>query len=350
MEAVNYKFSLTRRKEVIIHLVFWLLLAYFSFFQIDRNSPFYFSFKPSDIFTVSWSLVFVISFYFHYWLVMPRIFKNFEWKKVAIGFLVAVLFFVGLRFLVEEVLLELLFGRSNYFKETSGWYYFYDNLYYSTFPIIPGTLIWLIIFLVRLLEYNNFVLEEKKNTEVKFLKAQLNPHFMFNTLNNIYSLVYFNSEKALPAIEKLSNIMRFTTYESQKERINLQEEIDYIRSLIDLEQLRQDKEFLVDMKLDLENPQQQIPPLLLTPLVENALKHSPAATKKETQVEIVLEQRESGLKLVVTNEIGDQNKDKTGGIGLENLKRRLLLHYPEKHNLLLTRLEPKFIAELTIQY
>lgn len=218
MEAAHYKVGLTPRKELVIHLFFWFLLTYFTLLQVDRNSPYYFAIERTDIYTVSWALVFVISFYFNYFLVMPRVFKSFSWKKVALGFFCSYVFFVSIRFLIEEVLLEVLFGLSNYFEDTPGWYYLYDNLYYSTFPLIPGALIWLIVFLVRLLEYNNLILEENRTTQVKFLKAQLNPHFIFNTLNNIYSLVYFRSEKALTAIEKLSGIMRFTTYESQKEK------------------------------------------------------------------------------------------------------------------------------------
>lgn len=236
---------------------------------------------------------------------------------------------------------------SNYSEGTSGIYYLYDNLYYSSFPLIPSTLLWLIIFLIRILEYNNFILEEKRNTEVKFLKAQLNPHFMFNTLNNIYSLVYFNSEKALPAIEKLSGIMRFTTYESQKERIPLEEEMRYIESYVELEQLRQQVAPLVRIDCKVENRQLKIPPLLLAPLVENALKHG---KMKKHPVEVLLEQRGKQLHVRVINEIGDQKKDKVGGIGLENLRMRLAVYFPKRHQLLLRKENNKFIAELEIEF
>lgn len=212
MDSVRFRNSLTFRKEVIIHVFFWLLLGYFTLVTVDRSSTFNLSVVTPDIFAISWALVFITSFYFNYVLVMPRTFRNFHWRKALLGFLINYFFFTGIRFLLEEVFIEILFGMSNYSEGTSGIYYLYDNLYYSSFPLIPSTLLWLIIFLIRLLEYNNFILEEKRNTEVKFLKAQLNPHFMFNTLNNIYSLVYFNSEKALPAIEKLSGIMRFTMH------------------------------------------------------------------------------------------------------------------------------------------
>lgn len=182
---------------------------------------------------------------------------------------------------------------------------------------------------------------------MKFLKAQLNPHFMFNTLNNIYSLVYFNSAKALPAIEKLSGIMRFTTYESQKERIPLEEEMRYIESYVELEQLRQQVAPLVRIDCKVENRQLKIPPLLLAPLVENALKHG---KMKKHPVEVLLEQRGKQLHVRVINEIGDQKKDKVGGIGLENLRMRLAVYFPKRHQLLLRKENNKFIAELEIEF
>ena len=349
MEAAHYKLGLTPRKELVIHLFFWFLLTYFTLLRVDRNNPFYFAIETPDIYNVSWALVFIMSFYFNYFLVMPRVFKNFSWKKVPLGFFCSYVFFVTIRFLIEEVLLEVLFGLSNYFQGTPGWYYLYDNLYYSTFPLIPGALLWLIIFLIRLLEYNNLILEENRNTQVKFLKAQLNPHFMFNTLNNIYSLVYFRSDKALTAIEKLSWIMRFTTYESQKEKIKFEEEIKYIRSYIELEQLRQEGETFIQINLDVENHQEQIPPLLLSPLVENALKHG-LVTSKESPVEISLQQNRKHLKFVVSNKFGNQKKDKTGGIGLENLKKRLSIYFPKQHDLRLRKENQRFIAELEIYF
>lgn len=347
MESLHFRAGLTFQKEILIHLCFWLLLGYFTLVTIDRSSTFYLSVITPDILTISWALVFITSFYFNYLLVMPRAFRNFNWRKALLWLLIYYLFYVGLRFLIEEILLEIFFGLSNYSEDTPGIYYLYDNLYYSSFPLIPSTILWLILFLIRLLEYNNFIMEENRNTEVKFLKAQLNPHFMFNTLNTIYSLVYFNSEKALPAIEKLSGIMRFTTYESQKESILLEEEISYIESYIELERLRQPGPTLVQIDLKVENRQLKIPPLLLAPLVENALKHG---TMKESPMEILLEQREKKLRFSVINVVGNQKKDKMGGIGLENLRMRLAVYFPKRHQLELKKENNKFFAELKIDF
>src|SRR5690606_24616738 len=148
-------------------------------------------------------------------------FKVFNWKKAVTGLVTLYLFFIAFRFFLEQFLTAILFDQTNYFADTNIIYYAFDNIYFGSQPIIISTVFWIIVAFIRLSEYNASIIEENKNAEIKFLKAQINPHFVFNTLNNIYSMVYFQSEKSLVAIEKLSQIMRFTTYESQKEKIRL---------------------------------------------------------------------------------------------------------------------------------
>ena len=279
---------------------------------------------------------------------MPRIFKNFNWKRVGLGLLFFYLFFVGVRYLSEEILMPYLFGVSNYYEGTNFLYYLYDNLYYSTYPLIPSTLFWLIVFLIRLLEKHASISEEKRNMEVKFLKSQLNPHFMFNTLNNIYSLVYLNSEKALSAIEKLSSIMRFTTYESQKDFVKLTDEIQYFKSYIELEQLRHEQGINIQMHLNTGEKDFELPPLLLSPLVENAIKHG--SYNEGSPIKIDLDCDEERLIFVVKNGIGKQRKDETGGIGLDNLKKRLQIYYPGNYILELKKDDQKFSAKLKIRF
>lgn len=236
------------------------------------------------------------------------------------------------------------FGVRNYSADTNIFYYLYDNLLYSSKPIILSTVLWSLIFLVRMLEYNKIILEENKNAEIKFLKAQINPHFIFNTLNNIYSMVYFKSDKSLQAIEKLSEIMRFTTYESPKEKIRLADEINYIKAYIELEQLRHEAPGLVHFTCETETGNLEIPPYILSPLVENALKHGSVAHP----IEIKLTATEHQLVFETQNEIGTQQKDKLGGIGLGNLEKRLEAHYPGTHQLQVTNKNNHFTALLQL--
>ncbi|GAA6769101.1 hypothetical protein AAFH68_50650 [Flavobacterium sp. CGRL1] len=159
-------------------------------------------------------------------------------------------------------------------------------------------------------------------------------------------MVYFQSDKSLTAIEKLSQIMRFTTYESQKEKIKLSDEIDYIKAYIELEQLRHQETAFVDLKTEIENEFEEIPPYILSPLIENALKHGKTST--ENPITIDLKVKDKKLIFKVLNDIGTQKKDKLGGIGLENLKKRLEIYYPQKHQITFTNQNNQFTAELEI--
>lgn len=338
-----YKSSLSIRREILIHLVFWLIWSYYSFLLRDEEGL---RIGKVTLFYGTGIAVYVITFYCNYLFLLPWVFKPFRWKKALIGFITVIFLFTSLRYLIEEVITLSLWGIRNYTPGTSIIYYLYDNLLYSSKPVILSTVLWSIIFLVRTLEYNTYILQENKNTEIKFLKAQINPHFIFNTLNNIYSMVYFQSEKSLPAIEKLSGIMRFTTYESQKEKILLSEEINYIKAYVALEQLRHQDNAFVNLDIATEDESIEIPPYILSPLVENALKHGTASNATPIAVELKASNRQ--LAFTVANEISSQKKDKLGGIGLDNLKKRLEIHYPGSHKLHLINEHNRFIAQLEI--
>jgi LytS/YehU family sensor histidine kinase len=277
---------------------------------------------------------------------MKLVFKSFQWKRFFAGVLVSYLFFTALRWLLEQEISKVLFHRINYINPTF-FNYMEDNLHYSSMSVILSSLLWFVIYFIRLLEYNQVILEESKNTEIKFLKAQINPHFIFNTLNNIYSMVYFQSDKSLMAIEKLSQIMRFTTYESQKEKIKLADEIDYIKAYIELEELRHQDSAFIDFRIETENSSEEIPPYILSPLIENALKHGITSNEKPILIELRLEDKKLNFKVV--NDIAVQKKDKLGGIGLNNLRKRLEIHYPQKHQIKVVNQNNQFTAELEIE-
>lgn len=329
-----YTGTLTKRIECLIHLSFWIFTAYFTFV----NDPFLFKFFIPDLFFSTYTLVFVTTFYLHYLFVMKWVFKAFKWKRVFAGLFISFAFFTALRWFTEQVLTGIIFNKINY-THPSFFSYSFDNIHYSIKPIIFSSFLWLVIYFIRLTE-------EKKNTEIKFLKGQINPHFVFNTLNNIYSMVYFQSDKSLPAIAKLGEVMRFTTYYSQKEIINLQDEVNYIKAHIELEQFRHEENAFVDLKINVNDESLEIPPYTLSPLVENALKHGLASNQNPIKMELNINSKK--LSFLVKNEIGTQKKDKLAGIGLDNLKKRLEIYYPAAHTLTLSNENNHFTALLEI--
>ena len=190
---------------------------------------------------------------------------------------------------------------------------------------------------------------EKQEAELNYLKSQTNPHFLFNTLNNIYSLARDKSDLAPESILRLSKILRFMLYEASGEYIGIGQELKVVSDYIALEQLRYDASLHINFNHDIEDMNQAIPPLLLIPLVENAFKHGVSETRHKPFVEVHLSVRQRILTFVVRNsaETISEGQRLKESIGLSNLKRQLGLLYTD-HNLSLLQDDGVFTATLKI--
>jgi len=194
--------------------------------------------------------------------------------------------------------------------------------------------------------------QDKISSELSFLKAQINPHFFFNTLNNIYALTHVNAETSRSAIHQLSRMMRYVLYDTQNSTTQLSQEIAFIKDYISLMQLR-----LTDVvKIDFRSPalvkDMAVAPMIFLPFVENAFKHGVSATYP-SHIEISIEQRENTLELKVVNTIINEqsnNLEEASGIGLNNTRRRLDLLYPGKYTLLINEdtEENVYLVHLTL--
>lgn len=185
-------------------------------------------------------------------------------------------------------------------------------------------------------------------SELSFLKSQINPHFLFNTLNNIYILAYQQSVKTADAVMKLSEMMRYMLYESNDEQVPLTKEIAYIRQMINLQQLRLKEPMSLYLSINGEITDQNIPPLLFIPFVENIFKHAQLNDQNDPVV-MQLKAEHKLLHFHCRNPINHAVKDTTGGIGLSNVKRRLELLYPGKHFFRTEKNETHYTVDLTIQ-
>jgi two-component system, LytTR family, sensor kinase len=190
--------------------------------------------------------------------------------------------------------------------------------------------------------------KEKAVTELKFLKAQINPHFLFNTLNNIYSLARKESKETPEVILKLSKLMRFMLYEASSPTILLSDEMKLIEDYITLEKLRYSDRLRVDFRTDLDFPSQRIAPLLLIHFVENAFKHGASESRFDSLISIHIQLKKGTLLATVTNTTEENQQPKEdNAIGLNNIKRQLELLYP-KHTLTIKKEEKRFSIELII--
>lgn len=174
--------------------------------------------------------------------------------------------------------------------------------------------------------------KEQAITELAYLKSQINPHFLFNTLNDIYALTYQQAKQAPEAVLKLSALLRYMLKESNDRFALIDKEIDYLKNVIELFEIGQKGEAHIHLEINGTIDQQQIAPLILVNFVENAFKHG-VVNDPDHPIQIIMSIATDHLDFKVINRKNNDQKDKTGGIGLANVQRRLALIYPDKHHL-----------------
>lgn len=329
-----------QKQVLLLHVFYWLLIIFNGLIARVVYSK-----SNLDLLDVTIFLANFLGFYVNYFFVAPRFFNPNRFYMMIAGFFVGVFIFVLFRYSIEELLLPALTGFRNYAEGTTFLYYFYDNIYYSSLTVFVSTNLWFFKYYFKVEEERNRLVEERKHAQLQALKTQINPHFIFNSLNNIYSLVYQNSDKALPAIEKLSELLRYSTKDLEKDVISLDKEIGYIESLIGLEKLRIKNPELLVIEKNINHPKINISPMLLVPFVENAFKHGDFRDKG-----FVLKVSDDNkvLHFYLHNYKNQKVKDTASGIGIDNVKKRLEILYPKKHELYIKDLESEFIVDLRI--
>ncbi|UYQ90997.1 histidine kinase [Chitinophaga horti] len=194
--------------------------------------------------------------------------------------------------------------------------------------------------------------KEKLETELKFLRYQSNPHFLFNTINSIFFLIHKNPDKASNSLAKFSDMLRYQLYECNDKQIPLEKEIAYLENFIELEKLRQNEN--VEIRLSMEMPEHSllIAPFILMTFVENAFKHVSKHSDQPNRIHIHLETNERQLQFRVTNTTDATATGAVmhyGGIGLQNVQRRLDLLYPDLHKLHIQQSPQRFDVQLQLQ-
>lgn len=192
--------------------------------------------------------------------------------------------------------------------------------------------------------------KEKTDTELNLLKQQVNPHFFFNTLNNLYSLSLKQDPATPETVLQLSELMRYVIYRAKEERVELQEEVKYLEDYLDLQRIRLYQEADIDFLVDMENPDLKVPPLLFIILVENAFKHGIEPAVDDCFLQIELVERGGEITFICHNslEAPDADNRKKPGIGLHNMTRRLELLYPDLHELTVRETATDYRVELKL--
>ena len=216
--------------------------------------------------------------------------------------------------------------------------------------MLLGNVYWVILVIVAVTLRDRFRLErERTQTELRFLKSQMNPHFLFNALNSIYVLIRKDPDLAEHTLAGFSDMLRYQLYDCAADLISVDKEVAYLENYIRLEQLRKGEDLHIEYEKQKSVERFTIAPLLIFPLIENAFKYVSSHRDRENRIHIRLGYTEPTFRLEVTNMTDGTNTRPPGGIGLDNLRRRLTLLYPHKHRLEITHTKDDHSATLQVQ-
>jgi two-component system LytT family sensor kinase len=251
------------------------------------------------------------------------------------------------RYALEEIISPALWGVDNYSDNILLPQYLMDNKYFAIIYCAFGIAYFFIQYGRHKEAVEVQIRLQHQQAELDFLKSQINPHFLFNSLNNIYALIYHQSPHALTAVDKLSGLLRYMLYE-KNDTVPLSKETEYLQHFIELQKLRYDFEFPLDIVIEMENPQLAIAPLILIPFLENAFKHGQFGPV-HVPLKVHLLATDTSLTYEVCNEKSNSPKDVSSGIGLENVKRRLDLLYAGRYEWTTTESESTYCSILKIK-
>jgi len=227
----------------------------------------------------------------------------------------------------------------------------YDNVIPHFFLVLSGAAVKLMMDYTRMQQRMVEMAKEKAEAELNFLKSQINPHFLFNSINSVYFLIEKNNVGAREALHKFSDMLRYQLYEMNGDRIPVEKEINYLQDYVGLQKLRKDENYAVDFNCSTSVQGFSIEPLLLIPFVENAFKHISHHKNQLNFVRLDMSMDNVTLHFAIENskEALEQTTDKHAGIGLNNVKRRLELLYPGKHQLTIINGTDTFNVNLAIK-
>ena len=297
--------------------------------------------------TASFSVSRIVTFYFCYLLVYPHLLRVGRLPLLLLGLGAAALLFAGVRAGLDESLFPAVLGFHNYTPDTTIGQYIRENMYFAVPTLVLSAALWAGEEALRREREHRLLVGEKRVAEAAFLKTQLNPHFLYNTLNMLYGMAYGVNKALADALLQLSALMRYMLRETPDGRVELAQEIDYLEHFLALYRLRFPHCLCAELTITGTLAGHRVAPLLLIPFVENAFKHG-VLDDPATPVRLHLVLQPGVVEFTVENHCHDTTPDATSGIGLTNLRRRLALLYHGRHTLQVGPVGPVFRAYLRL--
>lgn len=331
---------------IAVHALLWVSLFIILYASTDQVFSLFSPTSGSSyrLLCLILGAVLAIIFYFNYFFLIPKylITKRYWLYSLFLLLSIATVFFISVFiFFFFGLLSETLVGSNPVVEKI------------IPVIIVNTLLLWLLSVITSILWtlYNRLkqMETEKLTAQIASLKSQINPHFLFNTLNNIYATTMDTSPKAADMVDKLSEMMRYTMKDTQQDFVLLEDEINYIDNYIDLQKMRLDRRVKLEYCNLTSIPALQISPMLLIPFIENAFKHG-VNSEQKSSIKIEMRLFKAEFQLTVVNTKVNVQKDifQRSGLGIENTKNRLNLIYPTKHLLAIHNTEKEFSISLHI--
>jgi two-component system LytT family sensor kinase len=331
---------------VSLHVLFWALFFAFPYLLrpvMDNNASPHPHANYNGFYYLNFldNFIRLLLFYANAYLFIPRLI----YKKKYGQYLLVLLITLGIMLVYDRFFFNLFIQGFTY----KVWNFFVFNLPFFFFIIIASAAFRMIRD--RIEETRRIKERETENlkTELSFLRSQVSPHFMFNIMNNMVALARKKSDLLESSLIKLSSLLRYMLYETD-EKVSLQKEVEYLQNYIDLQRQRFGNNLKIKACMEKPDGNYEIEPMLLIPFVENAFKHGTGLIENP-EIDIELKVEKNILSFSVRNTFDDTSvelKDKSSGIGLANVKRRLALLYQDKHSLLITKQNNWFVTSLQI--
>lgn len=338
------------KKEVYLHILFWVVFtAIFTFVEGGYNNRFKSAFQLQLIF-LPFKLFVVYLNYF--WLIPAYLMK----RKFGPYLFYSVLSLVLASFLHRAVMYYHFYGILYPDWDPGGFWQAYRFLQSAMVIISPLIILISLIVMWQWLTASRRAEQlekEKLKAELGYLRSQINPHFFFNTLNNLYGLALQKSEKTAEVVMKLSELMNYILYEADRDRVPLEKEIDQIERYIALEKIRYDNRFDLELTVEGDIEQVNIPPLILLPFVENSFKHGVNKSSADGWISIFIQIENKNFHFIIKNKINrrveEQSPTKGNGLGIANARKRLELLFPERHRLDCRERNGEYLVDLKIE-
>jgi len=332
--------KMTLLNIIIFNVVLWVC-SFIMFLTVftEGGEP-----NPIDyIYTGSFLVTIIIPVLINFYVLIPLLLKREKYLLYILAFVLNVIVFTQCNIYIFDYVIDYIFPE----------YYFIS--YHSNITLLTIFSVFLMVTTLIKLSVDWFYFNRNENRELKIrnqqiqaqlslLRSQINPHFLFNSLNVIYALAIEKKEETKEAIVQLSDILRYVIYDSDSKLVALKEEIAFLKNYIEFQQFRHQQTESITFKQNVEDENYQIYPMLLLPLVENSFKYGINSNIKHPFIHINLSQNDEEFVFEIENNVSENQFEANNhsGVGLENIKKNLEIVYPNAHDLIITKTKDSF--------